>query len=453
MSAILPRARQLEFQEWEFGLFIHLGVYTYNDLPGSKRDDPNTFSPRKLDCGQWIRTARDAGMRYAVLTAKHHDGFCLWPTAHGDFSTRQSRWRSGKGDVVREFTDACRKYGLKTGIYYSPYDAAMPLYKSDPKAYDDYLIAHMRELMGNYGPIDIIWFDGANSEGHPFDWPRIVVEIRRMQPEILFFSMGDPDYRWIGNEFGLAGVHTSAIAATEYALDPAQKSVLRWLPGEADCRMRRHSWGWSAHDEHTVKSIDELMGLYYYSIGRGCNLLLNIGPDPDGLLPSADARRLLEFGREIRRRFSSPVATLDKIERMGNRWIFQKPDFTLVDHVVLQEDLRYGEHVKRFALQIHQGDPHNDRMPPITLWEGTHIGHKAIVRIPPVAIMNMVVNVLEADGEVHMRNIEYHYIGENRPVAVTAASAKTRKQALRRMRAKPARRARLAKRPGEKEHR
>jgi alpha-L-fucosidase len=413
MSNPVPAARQMEFQNWEFGLFIHFGVYTYKDLPGADVKNPAIFNPSKLDCDQWIQTARNAGMRYAVMTSKHHDGFCLWPTRHGSFSVKQSPWKNGKGDVVREFTDACRRHDMKIGIYYSPYDMYAPLYKNDPKGYDDYFIGHMRELMGHYGKVDIIWFDGANSEGHTFDWPRISAEIRKLQPDILFFSMGDPDFRWIGNEFGLAPAGTSEIAPVRVSSDKSRIGTPGWLPAEADCRMRRHSWGWDAHDEHTVKSVDELMGLYYYSVGRGTNLLLNIGPDPDGLLPEKDASRLIEFGAEIKRRFSNPVATFDKLERMGNRWIFQRPEYTLIDCLVLQEDIGRGERVKRFALQIHQGDPHTDRMEPITIYEGTIIGHKAIVPIPPVAVMNMVVNVLEADGEVHMRNIEYHCTCKN----------------------------------------
>jgi len=409
MSTALPSTRQLEFQDWEFGLFIHLGLYTYAHIPGERSKGPHAFHPDRLDCDQWVSCAKKAGMRYAVLTAKHHDGFCLWPTAHGGFSVGQSSWRNGTGDVVGEFTSACRRHGLKVGIYYSPLDNHNPSFRDNAETYDDYFIAHMRELLGNYGSIDLVWFDGAGSENHVFDWSRIMKEVRHLQPDILVFNMGDPDYRWVGNEFGFAPSPTSSVVETGDG-GASQK----WLPAECDCRMRLHSWGFRPDDEHTVKSVHELMGLYYSSVGRNCNLLLNIGPNPEGLLPDKDASRLVEFGAEVRRRFASPIATMKNVEPYKRRWIFQTPQNTLIDHVVLQEDILYGERIKQFALRIHTGDPHTDRNPPITVYEGSIIGHRQIIQMPPISIMNMILDIVDSEGEPLMRNIEFHCVCQNR---------------------------------------
>ncbi|MHB1356920.1 MAG: alpha-L-fucosidase, partial [Anaerolineae bacterium] len=205
MTAI-PTARQLEYQDWEFGLFLHFGLRTfyegYRDWD-ERRMSPAAFNPSQLDCDQWVRIAAQAGVRYMVLVAKHHDGFANWPSRYTDFSVASSPWRAGGGDVVREFTQACAKYGMKTGLYYSPADINCPVYQ-DPGAYDDYFINQISELLVPYGPIDILWFDGCGSNDHLYDWPRIMGEIRRMQPNILIFNMGDPDFRWVGNESGLA---------------------------------------------------------------------------------------------------------------------------------------------------------------------------------------------------------------------------------------------------------
>ena len=185
MKSIVPTTRQIEFQDWEFGLFIHLGMYTYREEQNGRkyrRQDTSLFAPEELNCDQWIGTAKEAGMRYAVLTCKHHEGFCLWPSEFGDYSTKYSSWRGGKGDVVKDFTDACHRHGVKVGIYYSPFDASTPLYDNDFKAYDDYFIGHMRELLGNYGTVDMVWFDGCHSESHQYDWDRIAAEIHALAP-------------------------------------------------------------------------------------------------------------------------------------------------------------------------------------------------------------------------------------------------------------------------------
>lgn len=412
-DCVVPTARQLAFQDWEFGLFLHLGMYTWAESNKGRRyarQDLNLFAPDQLDCEQWIRTASEAGMRYAVLTCKHHEGFCLWPSAYGDYSTKQCAWRDGKGDVVREFTDACHKYGMKVGIYYSPFDAATPLYNTDFRAYDDYFIGHMRELLGNYGPVDLVWFDGCHSEGHVYDWARIAAEIHALAPDALLFNMGKPDYRWVGNEYGVASLPTWNVVdklsfSVQKSTDADTLDGAMWLPAECDCRMRLHSWGWRPDDAHTVKSVPELMGLYYYSIGRGCNLLLNIGPDRHGRLPDPDAIRLAEFGQEIRRRFGRPLATLADATHDGNRWTIDFAERTLVDHVVLQEDIRLGEHVRAFEIKMPVP---GEGFLPVVIHKGENIGHKAICSFPPIAVKTLIVEVTQAAGDVAMRAFDCH---------------------------------------------
>jgi len=419
MKSIVPTKRQIEFQDWEFGLFLHFGMYTYREEQDGrkyKRQDPSLFAPGELDCEQWIRTAKEAGMRYAVLTCKHHEGFCLWPSEFGDYSTKYSSWRDGKGDVVKDFTDACHKYGLKVGIYYSPYDGVTPLYDNDFKGYDDYFIGHMRELLTNYGTVDMVWFDGCHSEDHVYDWDRIAAEIHALAPGALIFNMGKPDFRWVGNEYGVASLPTWNVVdklsfSVQKSLDIDTLDDAMWLPAECDCRMRLHSWGWQPDDEHTVKSVDELMGLYYYSVGRGCNLLLNIGPDPRGLLPEADAGRLEEFGREIHRRLGQPFAALKDVKQENNRWILELEERTLIDHVVLQEDIRLGEHIRSFEIKMPVP---GESFPPVVIYKGESVGHKAICGFPPVAANSIIIEVTKADGDVTMREIEFHCACNNK---------------------------------------
>lgn len=403
-----PDARQLEYQDWEFGVFVHFGIRTFHeghrDWDGQPMDSAR-FLPTELDCDQWAATAAAAGARYMVLTAKHHDGFANWPSKYTDFSVAKSSWRGGKGDVVREFTDACRRHGLKVGLYYSPMDASGKTYDDDC-AYDDYFISQISELLVPYGKIDILWFDGCGSAGHTYDWPRICGEIRRMQPEVLIFSMGDPDFRWVGNELGMAPSPCwNTVRRAPFAMDTAQQSeqaVPVWLPAECDCRMRLQNWFYSDADEETVKSPAELMGLYYLSVGRGCNLLLNIGPDRRGLLPERDVRSLLDFGREVQRRFRCPVRTLADFTRSedGRRYEMSLPEPTLLDHLVLQEELADGEHVRRWRVECNP----NHLGTWVLLGQGESLGHKAIVRFPLCAVRRLRVTLEETDGAASLRS-------------------------------------------------
>jgi alpha-L-fucosidase len=393
-----PTAKQLAFMDWEFGVFFHFGIRSFyqGHRDWDMREMPlAAFNPASLDCDQWITVSREAGARYAILVCKHHDGFANWPSRSTDYSVANTPWQTGRGDVVREFTRACRAQGLKVGLYYSP--AEFGSKNKAGKDYDDYFINQISELLGNYGTIDYLWFDGCGSEDHHYDTDRIVAVIRKLQPDILIFNMWDPDTRWVGNESGYAhSPNVNLAGATDFSVQTEIKNDLggkRFLPVECDFRMRLHNWFYSDDDGHTVKSLEELLGIYYYSVGRGANLLINIGPDRRGLLPEADAGRLGEFGREIRRRFSTPLP--GEYLREGGAWVFKSAAPCLADHVVLSESFAYDDPVEHFVIRA---SPYSYGEP-ILVYEGRSIGHKAICQFPPVLTrkIELIPDKREAD--------------------------------------------------------
>jgi len=341
-----------------------------------------------------------------VLVAKHHDGFANWPSKYTDFSVASSPWKDGKGDVVKEFTDACHKHDMKVGLYYSPADWACPVY-SDPKAYDDYFINQITEILEPYGQIDMLWFDGCGSEGHEYDWKRIIKEVRRMQPQILIFNMGDPDYRWCGNEAGLAPYpYSNVVDSVDFSVKTHQKEKLKeqiWLPVECDLMMRDRNWFYEESDIHTVKSPEELMGIYELSVGRGANMLLNIGPDREGLLPDPDAANLRIFGENLKKRFADPLLTLDNFEKEENAWIAgcQEKNCHL-DQLVIMEDLTEGEAVKKFEIWITSYMHGNH----IMVYQGCNIGHKHIASFPRVRARFVKLLITEAVAPVKIREIK-----------------------------------------------
>jgi len=300
--------------EWEFGVFFHFGIRTFYE--GQKDWDKKNmsldgFNPKKLDCSQWIKTISNAGSKYAVLVCKHHDGFANWPSKYTDYSVANTSWKDGNGDVVQEYVDACRKFGIKVGLYYSP--AEFGSREKKTKDYDEYFINQVSELLTGYGKIDYLWFDGCGSENHQYNIQNIIQTIRSIQPKILIFNPWDPDVRWVGNEAGYAHMpNGNIINNVDFSVKTDVKQVLgenRFMPAECDMRMRRRNWFYSGSDEDTVKSLEELMGIYYYTVGRGANLLINIGPDSNGLLPQKDSSRLIEMGNEIKKRFSDTLTS------------------------------------------------------------------------------------------------------------------------------------------------
>ena len=352
---IWPTPSQLAWQEAGFGLFLHFGVNTFNGAEWSDGSlDPRTFAPTALDARQWARTAVEAGAAYVVLTAKHHDGFCLWPTDTTDYSVRSSPWREGWGDVVGELAEACRAEGLRMGLYLSPWDRNAPCYQ-DPKAYDDFYVRQLTELCTRYGPLYELWFDGAGSEGRAYDWDRIMAVVDRYQPDAMVFNMGRPTIRWVGNEDGLAEdpcyYVTRSTDISIYDDGQAELGTARYLPPECDVPIRA-DWFWQPDDLHTLKSRDHLLSIWYRSVGLGAGLLLNVGPDRRGLIDDHDRGRLLEFTGELDRRFAAPVPAALTV--YGDEVVARFPEPVRIDHLELCEDLTAGQRIDRH--QIHAGD-------------------------------------------------------------------------------------------------
>ena len=391
------KKEQLEFLNWEFGVFFHFGIRTFNE--GHKdwdmQDMPlSTFNPTELDCEDWIKTAYEAGAKYAILVCKHHDGFANWPSAYTEYSVKNTPWKDGKGDVVREYVDACRKYGLKVGLYYSPAQfGSVDMVSTD---YDDYFINQIRELLTNYGKIDYLWFDGNGSENHEYDTKRIVAAIRQCQPEILIFNMWDPDTKWVGNESGVAhSPNKLTVGALDFSINKDIQDLLDeplFLPTECDFRMRLTNWFYSENDVDTVKSVDELMGLYYYSVGRGANFLINIGPDRRGLLPDEDKKSLLKFGEQLRKNFNS---SLDCQVTAEEKKLTLTMPHQLVNHVVLSEEIDPNEEIESFEIKVY---PYYYGIP-VTVYRGTTIGHKAICQFPTIRTEKVEV-IFDKDKKV-----------------------------------------------------
>ncbi|MBQ7358905.1 MAG: alpha-L-fucosidase [Lachnospiraceae bacterium] len=402
------KKEQLDFLDWELGAFFHFGIRTFYE--GHKDWDmqemsPDKFQPDQLDCKQWISTVKQAGAKYAILVCKHHDGFANWPSAYTDYSVKNTPWKNGNGDVVKEFTDACRKYGLKIGLYYSPAQ-----FGSDKATdYDDYFINQISELLGNYGQIDYLWFDGCGSENHQYDTTRIVSVIRSLQPNILIFNMWDPDVRWIGNEAGLAPMpNFNLVDSLDFSVltkDKRAMNTSRFLPAECDCRIRRDNWFYSDLDIETIKSTDELMGLYYYSVGRGANLLINIAPDRRGLLPEADCKALLEFGEALRHTFENKLADMSLAKRTDNAYSITLESPTLLNHLVLSEDLNLGENITEFSVYITPY-PYGRQ---ILVYKGCSVGHKHICRFPSVSTCQIDVVIDQESAPHKLTDLSIYY--------------------------------------------
>jgi len=419
---IAPSEKQLEFLDWEFGVFFHFGIRSFfpGHLDWDGRPMPaSAFNPAQLDCRQWIRVSREAGAKYAILTTKHHDGFALWPSKYSDYSVAQSPWQDGQGDVVKEFVAACRRYRMKVGLYYSPAQWGGTVKFDEPKEYDDYFINQISELLTNYGAIDYLWFDGCGSENHEYDRERIIKTIRTLQPDIRIFSMWDPDTRWVGNEDGYAPMpNINTVDKAEFSIfADGERSVgtTRYLPAECDMRMRT-AWFDCEANVDRVKSVEELLGIWEYSVGRGANLLLNIGPDSRGLLPDADAARLAEFGAALRERWGHPLPFGEVKTLENGRFAVSTADPFLPDHlgtelvdtVVIEEDITYGEAIEEFRIHCHLPCGWKGKI--TCVYHGDTVGHRAICRIPLIRTGHIEVEILRADGEAKLKSVRAYRV-------------------------------------------
>lgn len=435
---LVPSKRQMSWQELEFTCFICLGVNTFTDREwGTGKEDPAIFNPTQLDARQWCKVAKDAGMKLMLLTCKHHDGFCLWPSKYTDFSVASSSWKNGNGDVVKELATACKEFGLKLGIYLSPWDMNHPKYGTE--AYNDYFVNQLTELLINYGPVAEVWFDGANGEGpngkkQVYDWERYYQTIRELQPEAVIAIMG-PDVRWVGTETGygretewsvvptsateqdniadnsqqLAGSGTFIPAGDRMAKDLGSREKilnadgLVWYPSEVDVSIRP-GWYYHAREDSLVKSPEKLVDIYYSSLGRNSLLLLNLPPDKRGLIHENDIKSLMGMKDIIDRTFQTNLMEGAKVITQsinsnsahniidGNRntWSTIKNNQTDVkiefdlgeakvfDRVLLQENIINGQRVEHFSLESLQ----NNKWEQFT--EGTTIGYKRMLRFDKV---------------------------------------------------------------------
>ena len=386
-------------------MFCHFGVNTFTDREwGDGSENPAIFEPAHLDCRQWARAARQAGMRYAILTAKHHDGFCLWPTATTEHSVRRSPWRNGQGDVVREFVDACRQEGILPGLYCSPWDRNATCY-ADPERYSAFYLEQLRELCSNYGPLAEIWFDGAGSAGYRYDWPRIMAVVRELQPEAVVFNMGDPDIRWGCNETGFGSPDLWTVVTPDRHETVEDAGMLRlpgtYLPAEMDTTINRAGWFWHPDSATRIRSVEELVGVYYRSVGHGANLLLNLAPNRDGLLDTAEVARLHELSAEIRRRFGAPVGTagpgVGAIE-------LTLPEATLVSRFEAMEDLDQGETVLEWVLEADMGGHRAGTAWHRLAW-GRALGHRRLGDFAPIVSRRFRLWAPVSRGPARLRSL------------------------------------------------
>lgn len=410
----VPSPAQLRWQREETALFIHFGINTFTDREwGDGSESPALFDPAALDARQWARAARSAGAGSMILTAKHHDGFCLWPTATTRHSVAGSPWRSGRGDVMREFVDACRAEGLGAGVYLSPWDRNAPSY-GEGERYNDFYIAQLTELLTRYGPLVEVWFDGANGEGpngkrQSYDWPRIHRTVRSLQPEAVIFSDAGPDVRWIGNERGVAGetcwstIDPAAVPYPGYD-GPDTPEILQaghphgsvWRPGETDVSIRP-GWFWHPAEDAKVRSVENLVDLHFTSIGRNSKLLLNVPPTRAGVLHALDVSRLAGYGEAVSRLYAVDHASGARpSERQAARLVDGDRDtwwcpagttgtvelgLRRAAHcsvVCLEEAIAHGQTVERYRVEARVGGSWQ------AIARGTTIGHRKLDRFEPL---------------------------------------------------------------------
>lgn len=394
-------------------MFLHFGVNTFTNREwGDGTENPSIFAPSRLDAGQWARTARAAGYRAMILTAKHHDGFCLWPSKTTTHTVARSPWRGGRGDVVREFVDACREHGLRAGIYLSPWDRNSPAY-GDSSRYNDLYCDQLTELLTQYGPLSEVWFDGANGEGpngkrQVYDWPRVWALVRKLQPDAVMFSDAGPDVRWCGNEKGIAGEPNwstvdPSVVTFPGATGPGVTAALQhgdprgsvWRPAEADTSIRP---GWFYHpaEDARVRTVDELIDLYFQSVGRNSKLLLNVPPTPDGVLHATDVARLTECHARMQKMFAVDLAAGMRRDwqRTGELTATAIVDFgrdVTATIVRMAEDITKGQHVARYVLagESREGGWRE-------LARGTTIGYAKLERFPPAPLNRIRLTIEEA---------------------------------------------------------
>ncbi len=450
----VPSQRQLAWQHLEFYAFTHFTVNTFTDKEWGYGDEPEkVFNPTDLDCNQWAQVVKDAGMKGIIVTAKHHDGFCLWPSKYTEHSVKNSPWRDGKGDVLKELSEACKTAGLKFGVYLSPWDRNSAVYGTPE--YITYYRNQLKEILTNYGPVFEVWFDGANGgTGYYggareerkidrktyYDWPNTRKIVRELQPDAVMFSDAGPDVRWVGNEKGIAGeTNWSMINRDEFAPGIADQKVLNhgledgkdWVPAECDVSIRP-GWFYHKSQDNKVKSVNQLVDIYMKSVGRNGSFLLNIPPDLTGRINEYDVQRLKEFRKALDEIFTRNLAAGKHVS--GDTWRGKSDRYspenvtdgkeetywctddeikngvlTLdigqqqeVNLILLQEYIALGQRVKNFKVEVLvDGD-----------WQevaaGTTIGYKRILHFAPVKTNKIRFTIVDSRACPLINNIEVY---------------------------------------------
>ena len=438
-ARLVPTPQQLEWQQMELTAFLHFGINTFTGREwGDGKENPALFNPTDFDAEQWVRSLKEAGFKMAILTAKHHDGFCLWPTKTTGHSVAASPWKDGKGDVVRELRDACDKYGIKFGVYLSPWDRNASCYGDSPK-YNEFFIEQLTELLTNYGEVHEVWFDGANGEGpngkkQEYDWTAILSTIRRLQPRAVTAIMGD-DVRWVGNERGLGReTEWSATVLTPgtYARCEEQNKALGvkatskdlggrdmlvnakelfWYPSEVDVSIRP-GWFYHQQEDNQVKSLTDI---YFKSVGYNSVLLLNIPPDQRGRISDADVNRLKEFA-DYRKEIFADNRVKGGLKawtaRPGDTRVYQLKPKSEINVVMLREDISKGQRMEAFTVEALTADGWKE------IAKGTTVGYKRLIRIPAVEARQLRVKVDACRLAANISEVAAYYA---RPLEESAA--------------------------------
>ncbi len=406
-----PSASQLAWQECELGMFFHLDIpifkpswdwRTRKSLP-----TPNDYNPAKLDTDQWLEAARSMGAKYAVFVAKHCSGFLQWQSDAYPYSLKQSAWRGGKGDVVRDFINSCNKYGIKPGIYASvtangfwEVDNPGLVKDGDEKRQAEYARAceqMLTELWSRYGELFHIWFDGGSLSPEK-GGPNMLPILAKYQPKANVFQGPASTIRWIGNESGVASYPCWNTVPQRDAFGPGDPNGKIWLPGECDVPMPGHGWFWDPDQNMKIEPLAQLMDMYYRSVGHGCNLLLNATPNRDGLIPEPNMKHYADFGREIRRRFDKPLAST---QGEGAVVELTLPRPSKIDHVVVMEDVAQGQRVRKYELEGLVGGGKWQK-----IGEGVSIGHKRIQKIPTVEVAKVRFRATASVATPKIRRLE-----------------------------------------------
>ena len=441
-ARLVPTPQQLEWQQMELTAFLHFGINTFTGREwGDGKENPALFNPTDFDAEQWVRSLKEAGFKMAILTAKHHDGFCLWPTKTTGHSVAASPLKDGKGDVVRELRDACDKYGIKFGVYLSPWDRNASCYGDSPK-YNEFFIEQLTELLTNYGEVHEVWFDGANGEGpngkkQEYDWTAILSTIRRLQPRAVTAIMGD-DVRWVGNERGLGReTEWSATVLTPgtYARCEEQNKALGvkatskdlggrdmlvnakelfWYPSEVDVSIRP-GWFYHQQEDNQVKSLKHLTDIYFKSVGYNSVLLLNIPPDQRGRISDADVNRLKEFA-DYRKEIFADNRVKGGLKawtaRPGDTRVYQLKPKSEINVVMLREDISKGQRMEAFTVEALTADGWKE------IAKGTTVGYKRLIRIPAVEARQLRVKVDACRLAANISEVAAYYA---RPLEESAA--------------------------------